>query len=338
MGQSNRIQCRLVVFLRVHTVHPRLDAPLTLCYVPCRTRAQMRARYYRMKKSEESVPGLPKVRKPKKPKTKKPVDPEPREEGNGVERPYNLDPVGQSSVVASATPSIVPGIHAMDSEPREKGIGVECSGIMEPVGQSSKVANVAPSIVPVVHEVPAYQQQSPKEPMASELREEGIHVERPGMPEPVGQSTEVANAALGLHEMLARQHHSPTKEHEDGTEPREEGISVERPGIPELVGQSTELANPAPAIALGLHEMLARQQQPPTKEPVDEIEPREEGTGVERPDITQLDGQSTAVASAIPAIVPGFHTVRAFRQSPTKEHEDDSKPREEGISAQSLDI
>ena len=245
----------------------------------------MRARYYRMKKSDGGLPDIPRVRKSKKPKKKKPVDPEPREEGIGVERPDIMEPGGQSS--SSATPSIVPGLHAIDSEPREEGIGVERSDIMEAVGQSTGVASAAPASVPGLHEVPAYiQQQQPKEPMDSELRKEGIHVERPGMSEPVGPSTEVASAA--------------------------------------------------PSTVPGLHSGLAY-QQPPIQEPVDP-DPREEGIGLERPGITQPVGQSTAVASAIPAIVPGFHTVRAFRQSPTKEHEDDSEPIEEGISAQSLDI
>jgi hypothetical protein len=218
---------------------------LTLCHVPCRTRVQMRTRYYRMKKSEEDIPGLPKVRKSKKQRTKEPVDPEPREEGIGVQRPDMMEPVRQSSIVASATPSIVPGLY----------------------------------------EVPAYHQPPTKELVNSELREEGIHVKNPVITHPVGQATEVESAT--------------------------------------------------PSIVPGFHAVPAGQQAP-TKGSVDP-EPSEEGICVARPDITQ-PVEPTVVASAIPSIVPGFHTVRAFRKSPTKEHEDDSEPREEGLSAQSLDI
>jgi hypothetical protein len=248
----------------------------------------MRARYYRMKKSDESLPAVPKVRKPKKQRTKEPLDPEPREEGISVERTDITQPAGQSSVVASAAPSAVPGLHAMDLEPREEGIGIERPDMMVPVGQSTVVASdAAPSIVPGIHEVRTWQQQTTNESMDSEPREEGIHVERPSMTGPVGPSAEAASAA--------------------------------------------------PSIVPGFHSVLSY-QQPPAMEPVDP-EPREEGIGVERPDIMQPVGPSTAVASAIPSIVPGFHTVRAFRKSPTKGHEkEDSEPREEGFSSQSLDI
>jgi hypothetical protein len=248
----------------------------------------MRARYYRMKKSDEGVPGLPKERKSKKQRTKEHVDPEPREEGIDVERPDIMEPFGQSSALASAAPSIDLGLHAMDSEPREEGIGVERPEMTEPAGQSAVVASgAATSSVPGFHEVCAYQQPPAKEPM-------------------------------------------------DYSEPIEEGIDAECPYITEPVGQSTEVVSAGPSTIPGLHSVLARQQSP-TKEPMDP-EPGEEDIHVEHPEIVQPVGQSTAVASAIPSIVPGFHTVRAFRQSPTKDNEDDSEPREEGISAQSLDI
>jgi hypothetical protein len=221
----------------------------------------------------------------------------------------------------------------VDPEPREEGIDVERPDMMEPFGQSSAVASAAPSID---LGLPA---------MDLEPREEGIGVERPDMTEPAGQSAVVASGAAtlsvpGLHEVRAYQQ-PPAKEPMDYSEPIEEGIDAERPYITELVGQSTAVASAIPAIVPGFHTVRAS-QQPPAKEPMDseprDSEPSEEGIGVERLVITQPVEQSTAVASAIPAIVPGFHTVRAFRQSPTKEHENDSEPIEEGISAQSLDI
>jgi hypothetical protein len=220
----------------------------------------------------------------------------------------------------------------VDSEPREEGIGVERPDMTEPAGQSAAEASAAISID---LGLPA---------MDSEPREEGIGAERQDFTEPAGQSAVVSTGAAtsivpGFHEVRAYQQ-PPVKEAVDpdptDSEPIEERINAGRPYITEPVGQSTEVGSAGPSTIPGLPSVLAR-QQPPTKAPMDS-EPSEEGIGAERPVITQPVGQSAAVASAIPAIVPGFHTVRAFRQSPTKEHEDDSEPREEGLSAQSLDI
>jgi hypothetical protein len=258
----------------------------------------MRARYYRMKKSEDGFSGVPKERKSKKQKIKETVDPEPREEriDVDVERPDITEPFGQSVAIASAAPSVHLGLHAMMSEPRV--MDVDRPDMTKPAGQSAVVASgVATSIVPKFNEVRAYQQPPVKEPVAPESMDS-----------------------------------EPT-----ASEPVEEGIDAERPEITEPLGKYAEVGSGAtPSIVPGFHSVLAIQQTP-TKEPMDS-EPSEGGVGVDGADMMQPVGQSTAVASAIPAIVPGFHTVRAFRQSPTKEHVDDSEPREEGVNAESLDI
>jgi hypothetical protein len=215
----------------------------------------------------------------------------------------------------------------VDPGPREEGDDVKHPDIMEPFGQSTAgVASAAPSIDLGLHA------------MISESREKGVGVERLDMTEPAGQSAVVASGATtsivpGFQEVRAYQ--QPQAKEPAGPEPVKGGIDAERPEITEPVGQYTEVASGAtPSIVPGFHSVLAR-QQPPTKEPMDS-EPSKGGVG--DPDMTQPVGQSTEVASAISAIVPGFHTVRAFRQSPTKQHEDDSEPRDEGVSAQSLDI
>jgi hypothetical protein len=129
------------------------------------------------------------------------ADPEPREEGFSAERPDITQPVGQSTVVASAAPLFVPGLDAVqqprteepvdDSEPREEGIGVERRDIMEPAGQSTVLAGATASISPGLHEVRANQQPPTEKPVDdSEPREE------------VGQSTVVESSTSSIHDTL----------------------------------------------------------------------------------------------------------------------------------------